>query len=180
MAATMPFVDTIDKFLVSHPLAVPVLVAVCIGLCLIYPTQDKWNSARGDTTLVLAVFSGIFIGIWFTGALTDFQPAKDSPPFVLEFPSRNEIGLKVLRQVIGVSVLVVVIEIMKIICLRIIAHLAGLDYRDNAIKKKLVVELPYRYVSYGLSSVIACYIMPLIFLKLNIERPSFYSEVFNY
>lgn len=180
MAITAPFVDTIDTFLISHPNSLPVMVGSCIALCLLYPSLDKWSSARGDTTLSLAVFSGIYAGLWMTGALTDFQPEKDTPPFVLGLPTLSVAGYSLLRQVLGVIFLVTLLTVLKVIILKGLCCLFGYDPKDPNTKKHLHIELPYRYVSYFVSSLAAVYIMPLIFLKLNIARDSFYSEVFNY
>ncbi|XP_005089195.1 sphingosine-1-phosphate phosphatase 2 [Aplysia californica] len=180
MASTMPFVDPIDQFLISHPNAMPVLVTTCMALCLLYPSLDKWSTARGDTTLVLAVFSGIYAGLWLTGALTDFEPAKDSPPFVLGLPTPREAFLALLRQVIGVFFVVILLTAIKTAVLRSLSYVFGYDHKDPKTKQHLLIELPYRYVSYFVSSTAAVYVMPLLFLKLNIERQSYYSEVFNY
>ena len=148
-------------------------------MTLLFP-QDEWNSARGDTTLVITVFSGIFAGLWFTHALTtDFIPEADSPPFPLEFPGLGQVGMAALRHLVGVIFVLSVSEVFKYFVLRIVCHLTGHDHKDPTCKKHLEVELPYRYTAYFLTSCVATYIVPLIFLKLGIERPAFYSEVFN-
>ena len=185
MGATVPFVDTVDKFLIGHPHAVPVMVTMCIILCFLYPSLDKWSTARGDTTLVLGVFSGIYAGLWFTGKFhpTDVDyfvtPEPEAPPFALALLPFAEIGQALMRQVVGVAIVVVILTLLKMGILHALARVMGLDAKDPSTKRHFAVELPYKYVSYFLSATAATYLMPLLFLRLGIERPSYYSEIFN-
>ncbi|RUS73591.1 hypothetical protein EGW08_018651 [Elysia chlorotica] len=185
MGVTAPFVDEIDRFLISHPHAVPIMVAACIILCFLYPSLDKWSTARGDTTLVLGVFSGIYAGMWFTGkfhpADVDYfvTPEPEVPPFALAIPPLLDISLALTRQVVGVAIVVVILTSLKLGILHALARLLGLDPKDPNTKRHLAVELPYKYISYFLSATAATYLMPLLFLRLGIARASYYSEIFN-
>ncbi|GFR74857.1 sphingosine-1-phosphate phosphatase 1 [Elysia marginata] len=185
MGATAPFVDQVDKFLMHHPHALPIMVATCIILCFLYPSLDKWSTARGDTTLVLGVFSGIYAGMWLTGKFhpsdVDYfvTPMPEAPPFSLALPPVPDMLLALVRQVVGVAIVVVVLTGLKFGILNALANLMSLDPKDPNTKRHLAVELPYKYVSYFLSAAAATYVMPLLFLRLGIARPSYYSEIFN-
>lgn len=177
MAATEPFVEYVDIFLMTHAYAVPCLVAVGISLCLMYPSLDKWSTARGDTTLSLAVFSGIYAGLWFTRSATDFIPVSDEAPYDVHLPGWDVISITLLRQTIGVFFIVILLTVNKYFVLQALCKVFGYDPKDPESKKHLVIELPYKYVSYFSVSLVATYIMPLIFVYLGIQRPSFYTEV---
>lgn len=178
MGMAVPFVDYVDTFLMTHPYAVPCLVGVGISLCLLYPSLDKWSTARGDTTLSVAVFSGIYAGLWFTRNHTDVIPSQDTPPFSLQFPDSNAVWLCLVRELIGVFFLVILLTLTKLFVLHSLCRLFSFDPKDPESKKHLVIELPYKYVSYFVISMSATYFLPMLFDHLNIQRPNFYSEIF--
>ncbi|CAG5127126.1 unnamed protein product [Candidula unifasciata] len=179
MSATVFFVDPVDSFLMTHPWALPVTVVLCIILSMLYPSLEKWSTARGDTTMVLGVFSGIYAGMWLTAKLTEFDYVPDSPPYVLELPSVKDFSLGVTRQISGLFIIIIFLTLIKLVILHSLSWLFGYDPKDPRTKQCRPVELPYKYVSYYVSAAATTYIIPLLFLKLNIERPSYYSEVFS-
>ncbi|BFZ12150.1 hypothetical protein BsWGS_15189 [Bradybaena similaris] len=179
MSVTILIVGPVDSFLMSHPLALPTAALVCIALSWIYPSLEEWSTARGDTTLVLGVFSGIYAGMWLTGKLTQFEYVPDSPPYVLELPSTKDLRLGVIRQISGLFIIIIFLTFIKMAILHSLSWLFGYDPKDPRTKQCRPIELPYKYVSYYVSAVASTYVIPLLFWKLNIERPSYYSEVFS-
>lgn len=180
MFVTASVVDPVDNFLMSHPAALPVTAAVCIALCLLYPSLERWSTARGDTTLVLGVVSGIYAGMWLTVKLTDMGHIPDSPPYILGLPSAWDVSLTFFRQTMGIVIIVLFLTCVKMTVLHTTCWFFNYDPKDPKTKQRLSVELPYRYVSYYISAVATTYLMPLLFLKFNIERQSYYSEIFNH
>uniref|UniRef100_A0A0B6YHQ2 Phosphatidic acid phosphatase type 2/haloperoxidase domain-containing protein n=1 Tax=Arion vulgaris TaxID=1028688 RepID=A0A0B6YHQ2_9EUPU len=179
MAVTVSVLEPIDSFLMSHPMALPVTIIICIALCLIYPSLEQWSTARGDTTLVLGVFSGIYAGMWLTGKLTDFEHLPNTPPYTLEFPSAHNFFLGLLRQTGGLVIIILFLTFIKMVILHSLSWLCSCDPKDPKTKQRRPVELPYKYVSYYISAMASTYLIPLLFLKFNIERPSYYTEIFN-
>ncbi|CAL1546874.1 unnamed protein product [Lymnaea stagnalis] len=180
MMLTVPLVEPIDSLIITHPYSLPLMVLMCIILSLMYPSLEKWSTARGDTIMVLGVFSGIYGGLWLTGKLIDFKPLPESLPLILTLPSLETIWLALLRQVLGVAFIIIFLQAVKMSVLYGLSWYFGYDPKDPKTKQVLVIELPYKYLSYFIGGVVSTYLMPVIFLKLNIDRPSYYSEIFNY
>nr|QNL15293.1 sphingosine-1-phosphate phosphatase 1 [Littorina littorea] len=83
MICCIPFVNMVDCLLVAHPWCFPALNIVGIGLCLAYPELKMWSTARGDTTQVMAVFSGIYQGLWYMGIAVTTSPRFTTTPTTL-------------------------------------------------------------------------------------------------
>lgn len=178
MAVCIPFVDMIDCLLIAHPWCFPVFNLVCIGLCLAYPELKVWSTARGDTTQVLAVFSGIYQGLWYTGQVTTPEMAAAAALSAHTGWASVVVGFG--RQLLGVVVLVVVLESLKKGVIFIMATLLGLDPHDPASKQHLWVELPYKYIGYFTPSFCASYFMPRLFQYLGWHRRNYLLEILNY
>ncbi|KAK6998982.1 sphingosine-1-phosphate phosphatase 2 [Biomphalaria glabrata] len=179
MLVTAPCVDPLDAFIITSPLSMPVVIATCLALGLVYPRVDKWSTTRGDTTQALAVFSGIVEGLWLTRRSVDFVPTVESLPLLLGITSRNSIGVALLRQLIGVPIVYGSLLIAKTVILYSMSWFLNYDPKDPETKKRFVVELPYKYGQFFVSCSVGAYIVPLLFSKMNIARPGFYSETFS-
>ncbi|XP_076464895.1 sphingosine-1-phosphate phosphatase 2-like [Babylonia areolata] len=178
MAMTIPFVDMIDCLLIAHPWCFPVLNLVIIGLCLAYPELKVWSTARGDTTQVLAVFGGIYQGLWYTGQVT--TPEMAAAAALSAHSGWAAVAAGFGRQLLGVVVLVFLLESLKKLVVFIMATLLGLDPKDPRSKQHLWVELPYKYVGYFTPAFFASYIMPRLFQYLGWHRRNYLLEILNY
>lgn len=177
MLLTVPFVETVDKFILTYSFSLPIVVLICIVLCLLYPTQERWNTARGDTILVLGVFSGIYAGLWLTVHLTEFRELPHFSPYAQSL--FGQIVLVAIRQLVGVIIILLFLTIIKLSLLNSLSWYFGFDPKNPVTKHYFAIELPYKYISYFISGAAAAYLVPLIYLKLNIARLNYYSEIFH-
>ncbi|KAL8559600.1 hypothetical protein ACOMHN_008311 [Nucella lapillus] len=171
----IPLVDMLDCLLLAHPWSVPGLNIVGVGLCLAYPRLKVWSTARGDTTQVMAVFSGIYQGLWYMSKTTTPEMATAA---IASAPTGwSAVLAAVGRQVFGVVILMILLESLKKGVIYVSATLQGMDPKDPTCKQHLSVELPYKYIGYYVPSFCAGYVMPVCFQYLGCHRGNFLVEV---
>ncbi|XP_071079906.1 sphingosine-1-phosphate phosphatase 1-like [Haliotis cracherodii] len=176
MTFTVPFVDPVDKFLVTHPLSPLILLSLPIILSLLYPKLDKWSTARGDTTLILSITGGLFLGSWINYNQGFMSPNDASLPFSLNF-QYQAILTAMMRLVSGVAVTLVLHHYMKNTVYASLCFVLSMDPKDPKTKQKFIVELPYKYLSYFMIALNTVYTMPLMFYFIGIPRMSYYTEI---
>ena len=136
-----------------------------------------WSTARGDTTQVMAVFSGIYQGLWYLGSVTTPEMAAAA---ALTAPTGWAAVAAAFGRQLMVVVLVVILESLKKIVIYVMATLLQLDPRDPKCKQHLGVELPYKYIGYYVPSFCAGYAMPVLFQYLGWHRKDFLTESLTY
>ena len=63
LALTMPYLDEIDSFMCSNPLAPYTAGFGGLLVCYLYPKQKGgWNMSRSDTTIIVGTVAGFAIG----------------------------------------------------------------------------------------------------------------------
>uniref|UniRef100_A0A2C9JVA6 Phosphatidic acid phosphatase type 2/haloperoxidase domain-containing protein n=1 Tax=Biomphalaria glabrata TaxID=6526 RepID=A0A2C9JVA6_BIOGL len=180
MLVTVPFVDSIDRFILSSKISIPVVMSTCILLSWIYPSMKRWSTTRGDTILILGVFSGIYSGLWMTGQLSNVNPTPEALPLTLALPTLSGVGIALIRQILGSIFIFLALTAIKKIILYTLSWILGYDPKDPVTKQQFNIELPYRYLPYFIGGIVATYVMPLIFQQIHLEREGFYSEIFSY
>lgn len=177
MLCCLPLFGAIDDFML-HSLYSPVVcILVPLLLCVFYPTLDKWSTARGDTTIILAVGAGVGLGHWVCYQYGYMQKAQTSPPYDIIPPTWTWAGLAVLRTMIGVVVLLTSRAAIKFLTLRSACYLAGCDRKNGDAVKTLIIELPYKFVTYAVVAFMMVFLVPMIFRMLGIERETFFTEI---
>lgn len=139
---------------------------------------------RGDTTLIVSVATGIHIGAWCNYQLGYMQPASTAPPYMIIWPTYGMLGLSLLRTVLGLCGVIATRAIGKSISYGFVCILLGKDKNElrnspNSLENrdKTIVELSYKYFTFGLIGVNIQYLLPNVFKMLNIHRPDFYTEI---
>ena len=169
-----PFLDALDAFLNTHPYSPFIGVFVPLLLCLCYPSLEKWNTARGDTTIIMGVGAGIAVASWINHQQGYLVPSEANLPLKVMMPDVQWFGHVVLRMLLGGSMLVATRLIVKRGTYRVTCHLLGLDYKTISKERyeaqRLVLELPYKYITYFVMGIIAVYVTPIVFRYLDIDR----------
>jgi len=101
-----------------------------------------------------------------------------SPPYHIKTPDLEWVKMALLRMVIGYSSLFLTRASMKQMTYKMscwIFRLNPEEYEKN--KKLMIVELPYKYLTYCAISLNVVYFSPLIFRFFDIERPTAWTEV---
>jgi len=178
MAVVLPYLGAIDNFLIHSMYAPIICIVLPITMCLMYPTPNRWSTARGDTTLIVSSAAGVTLGHWLSYQLGFMQKSTSPPPYDIIPPTWTWAGLIVLRMSIGVSVLLVVRYVVGTVVFRIVCLVMHVDHRDRAAAKQLWrVDLPYKFVTYATLSVGMVYAAPVMFRALGIERETFFTEI---
>lgn len=177
MLCCLPLFGAIDDFILHSLYSPAVCILVPLLLCIFYPTLDKWSTARGDTTIILAVGAGVGLGHWVCYQYGYMQKAQTSPPYDIIPPTWTWAGLAVLRMLIGVVVLLTSRAAIKFLTLRSACYLAGCDRNNGDAVKTLIIELPYKFITYTVVAFMMVFLVPMIFRILGIERETFFTEI---
>ena len=177
MPIVFPFLDTIDNFMLNSSLSPTMCILVPFTLALCYPTLEKWSTARGDTTVILAVCGGIGLGHWVCFQYGLMEKAVTPPPYDIIPPSWTWFGQMLLRLAIGVVILFSTRAVMKAIMYNTIRLITGMSSAEMKSQQRLVVELPYKFCTYTVIAFNSVYLAPQVFKFMGIERPTFFTEI---
>lgn len=179
----IPLVDYLDRLILESLWSPIFILAISISMITFYPNSGHWTPTRGDTTLTVSVCAGIQIGAWLTYQLGNMVPPLSPPPYEIIWPSHAQLGCMVLRTVLGLCCVVATRAIGKSISYGFVCALLGRDKNElrnseNSLenKHKIIVELSYKYFTYGMIGFITQYLLPSVFKLLQIGRPDFYTE----
>lgn len=168
----------LDTLLIAHPWSFPGLNIAGLTLCLLYPRLKVWSTARGDTTQSIAVFSGIYQGMWLLARHTTLEEATSA---ALSVSLGWEFWMNgILRQILGTGMLVALLELLKKAVIYLTALSFGLNPKDPTTKQYFWVELPYKYIGYFVPSFCGAYYMPYLFQYLGLLRGNFLVEIHTY
>ncbi|XP_012270520.1 sphingosine-1-phosphate phosphatase 1 [Orussus abietinus] len=184
MVPLVPLVDAADYYFLTKDWALAILIAISIATVVYYPCCDKWTPTRGDTTMVVAVTTGVHVGAWLnyrTGALsTPLQP----PPYNIIWPSYSMLGNTILRTVLGFCCVMATKALCKSLgyatmcaILRVNSKelMKSQDCLEN--RNKVLVDLVYKYIACFMIGFNTVYLLPNVFTMIGIERPTFYTEM---
>jgi len=178
MVVFLPYLGVIDQFLLYSPYAPVVCIVVPLLLCIIYPAQSQWSSARSDTVLIVSAASGVALGHWMSFQFGFMHKASLPPPYAIIPPTWTWAGLVVLRMITGVSVLLFLRQTVAVVVYHMACYIARVDHRDRAAARRhFAVELPYKFVTYATISIGMVFAAPAMFRTLGIERVTFFTEI---
>ncbi|XP_058815818.1 sphingosine-1-phosphate phosphatase 2-like [Topomyia yanbarensis] len=184
MIPLIPIVDKLDYIIVTSHWSPVFVLAVSIMLIVFYPDSGIWTPTRGDTTLTVSVCAGIEIGAWLHYMLGDISSPVNPPPYEIIWPSYAMLGMLLLRTVLGLCCIVATRAFGKSISYAFVCFLLGRDKNElrrseNTLenKNKIIVELSYKFFTYGMIGFNTQYLLPKVFKLLKIGRPDFYTEV---
>ncbi|PAA47807.1 hypothetical protein BOX15_Mlig033632g1 [Macrostomum lignano] len=166
-----PYLDRLDRLVLTNPNTGWALPSLLILLCLAYPSMQRWNTARGDSTTILAGLCGIYVGAWLAYQHNMYDRPKLPPPYQVKFPPDLEFfGTSAVRMALGGTLLMAIRAVSKFAFYRGLCRLYGLDFSDAKNAQLLKVELPYKFATYTLVSFSVTYVSPLLFRGIGIHR----------
>lgn len=161
----LPALDLIDGFNLTCSYAPLIIVSLHLGLGLFSFTLDTWSTSRGDTAQILGTGAGVALASHVNhclGLLPD--PTPDQLPFTPPALSAGLVGVAMLRLVLGVLVLVATRALMKAVTIPLVCRLFSVPSGDmRKARQHMEVELPYRYIVYGMVGFNVLFLVPLIF-----------------
>lgn len=122
------------------------LIVITVGIIICYPHSGKWTPTRSDTTTILAVFNGVYIGGCFIKKLNICIKSQIIPFTIFGITCKTIIGL------VGMLLLK---SYLKTKIFRILCQISGHDplkiqqaanSLDNTIK--IYIELTCIYITY--------------------------------
>ncbi|XP_048398733.1 sphingosine-1-phosphate phosphatase 2 isoform X2 [Stegostoma tigrinum] len=168
MALTYPFWNIIDNFQLTSPLTPIIAIVIPFLMSYTYPALDHYSPTRGDTTIILGVASGCTIGFWMNYQYgRTYEPTGplpfELPPITLEVAS-----LAIARFLVGIIVLVATRQVVKTFSLKALCAWFNVGEHDKEARKRLEIEVPYKFVTYSSIGFNATAVVPLLyqFLKL--------------
>lgn len=134
--------------------------------------------------MIVSVCAGILIGSWTNYQLGNMAASPHAPPYKIIWPSVEMLGCTILRTILGFCGVLATRAIGKSFSYAVICALLGKDKNElrnseNSLdnKNKIIVELCYKYFTYGMIGFNTTYVFPNVFDLLRINRPTYYTEI---
>ncbi|XP_006891858.1 PREDICTED: sphingosine-1-phosphate phosphatase 1 [Elephantulus edwardii] len=170
-AVFYPFVDLLDNFNQTHKYAPFITIGLHLALGIFSFTLDTWSTSRGDTAEILGSGAGIACGSHVTyrmGLLVD--PPLDSLPLTIPPITITLLGKAMLRFLIGMAFTLLVRHAMKKITIPLACKIFSIPCDDiRKARQHMEVELPYRYITYGMVGFSITCLVPYIFFFIGIS-----------
>ncbi|XP_044773877.1 sphingosine-1-phosphate phosphatase 1 isoform X2 [Neomonachus schauinslandi] len=171
LAIFYPFVDLIDNFNQTHKYAPLIIIGLHLALGIFSFTLDTWSTSRGDTAEILGSGAGIACGSHVTynlGLILD--PSLDILPLARPPITVTLCGKAILRILIGMVFVLIVRDIMKKITIPLACKIFNIPCDDvRKARQHMEVELPYRYITYGMVGFSITFLIPYIFFFIGIS-----------
>uniref|UniRef100_A0A8C0VF55 Sphingosine-1-phosphate phosphatase 2 n=2 Tax=Cyanistes caeruleus TaxID=156563 RepID=A0A8C0VF55_CYACU len=162
-----PAWDTIDHLLLTSPFCPLFSIAVPLVLCYNYPKLDYYSPTRGDTTTILGAAAGATVGFWLNNQYT--ASAYTSKSVQPGFPLITSTMVFVLaRFFVGILVVLLTRWLMKSVVLGMLGYHYKFPIRDLEARRRLEVEVPYKFVTYSSVGFTATVIVPLLHQLLGL------------
>lgn len=160
------FLESTDKFLMASPVGPLIALSMVIFMLYIYPVEkDRWSMDRGDTAAILGVGLGTFTGCWLNTPLDDTLTG----PFPISIFSYHTLAMSLVRFIVGILLVIPTRFIMKMICFKILPIIMPTNGVEE-VRKRPLVELPYKIITYTSIGFNVSYLSPLFFNLINISR----------
>ncbi|XP_051682373.2 sphingosine-1-phosphate phosphatase 1 isoform X2 [Oryctolagus cuniculus] len=171
LAVFYPLVDMIDHFNQTHRYAPLIIIGLHLALGIFSFTLDTWSTSRGDTAEILGSGAGVACGSHVTynmGLL--LEPSLDTLPLARPPLTVTLVGKAILRIFIGMVFVVIVRDIMKKITIPLACRIFKIPCDDiRKARQHMEVELPYRYITYGMVGFSITFLIPYIFSFIGIS-----------
>ena len=155
---------------------------------LLYP-GSKFSSAREDTAIILGSAMGLYLGAWMSFQMGSIRGPPVSAPYSILWPTYEMLATSLLRTIIGLLTVVSCRAVAKPLGRLVIGSLLRLvkdnkpqhgssnKEEENEHEMDANVKLGTKLFTYGLVGVDVMWLAPVIFRLLNIERPTFHTEI---
>uniref|UniRef100_A0A7M4FIK3 Sphingosine-1-phosphate phosphatase 1 n=1 Tax=Crocodylus porosus TaxID=8502 RepID=A0A7M4FIK3_CROPO len=166
-----PAVDLIDNFNLTYKYAPLIIISLHLALGIFSFTLDTWSTSRGDTAQILGCGAGVACGShvnYMLGLTVD--PTPDALPLAFSPFTVTLFGKAILRLLIGVVCLLLTKTAMKKVTIPLACKLFCIPC-DNIrqARQRMEVELPYRYITYGMVGFSLMFFVPCLFLLIGLS-----------
>lgn len=166
-----PAVDLIDNFNLTYKYAPLIIISLHLALGVFSFTLDTWSTSRGDTAQILGCGAGVACGSHFNYMLGLMQdPSPDTLPLIPPSITVTLFGKAILRLLIGVVLLLLTRIVMKKITIPLACKMFSIPCDDiRQARQRMEVELPYRYITYGMVGFSLMFLVPCLFLFIGLS-----------
>lgn len=163
-----PAWDMIDHLLLTSPFCPLLSIVVPLVLCYNYPKLDYYSPTRADTTTILGAGAGATVGFWLNNQYA--APAYSGKNFQLGYPLiTSKIVVVVLaRFFVGILVVLLTRQLMKNVVLGMLGYRYKFPIGDLEARRRLEVEVPYKFITYSSVGFSATVIVPLLHKLLGL------------
>ncbi|XP_041037040.1 sphingosine-1-phosphate phosphatase 2 isoform X4 [Carcharodon carcharias] len=168
MALTYPFWNILDNFQLTSPLTPIVAIVMPFFMSYTYPALDHYSPTRGDTTIILGVASGCTVGFWMNYQYGRTYEPTGSLPFEIPSITLEVVSLAIARFLIGILVLVATRQVVKTLSLKVLYAWFDIAGHDMEARKRLEIEVPYKFATYSSIGFNATVIVPLLYQLLEL------------
>ncbi|XP_012580112.1 PREDICTED: sphingosine-1-phosphate phosphatase 1 isoform X2 [Condylura cristata] len=171
LAIFYPFTDLIDNFNQTHKYAPLIIIGLHLALGIFSFTLDTWSTSRGDTAEILGSGAGIACGshiAYKVGLVLD--PSLDMLPLARPPLTVTLFGKAILRIFIGMAFVLLVRCVMKKVTIPLACKVFSIPCDDiRKARQHMEVELPYRYITYGMVGFTISFLAPYVFFFIGIS-----------
>lgn len=167
----LPALDLIDNFNLTYEYSPLIIISLHLALGIFSFTLDTWSTSRGDTAEILGSGAGVACGShvsYMLGLMT--EPLPSSMPFTIPVITVNLLGKALLRVFVGLIVLLPIRAVMKMVTIPLACKVFGIPCDDiRKARKRMEVELPYRYLTYGVVGFSVIFVVPYLFTCVGLQ-----------
>ncbi|KAM9191200.1 sphingosine-1-phosphate phosphatase 1 [Mergus octosetaceus] len=166
-----PVVDLIDNFNLTYKYAPLIIISLHLALGIFSFTLDTWSTSRGDTAQILGCGAGVACGSHVNYLMgIDLDPPPDTLPLSLSSLTVTVFGKAILRLLIGVIILLLTKVAMKKATIPLACKIFRIPLDDvRKARQRMEVELPYRYVTYGMVGFSLVFVVPCLFSFMGLS-----------
>uniref|UniRef100_UPI00398EFDA7 sphingosine-1-phosphate phosphatase 2 n=1 Tax=Pristiophorus japonicus TaxID=55135 RepID=UPI00398EFDA7 len=168
MALTCPFWNMLDDLQLTSPLTPIIAVVMPFFMSYTYPALDHYSPTRGDTTIILGVASGCTVGFWVNYQYGQTYEPTGSIPFEIPSITLEVVLLASARFLIGIIILVATRQVVKTLSLKMLCAWFDVPGHDKEAKKRLEIEVPYKFATYSSIGFNATVVVPLLHQLLEL------------
>nr|XP_054495610.1 sphingosine-1-phosphate phosphatase 2 [Agelaius phoeniceus] len=162
-----PAWDTIDHLLLTSPFCPLFSIVVPLVLCYNYPKLDYYSPTRGDTTTILGAAAGATVGFWLNNQYSASAPTGTSVQPGLPLTSSTMVFV-LARFFTGILVVLLTRWLTKSVVLGVLGYRYQFPMGDLQARRRLEVEVPYKFVTYSCVGLTATVLVPLLHQLLGL------------
>ncbi|KAJ1107862.1 hypothetical protein NDU88_005250 [Pleurodeles waltl] len=170
MVVFHPALELIDNFNLTYKYAPIIIIGLHLAMGIFSFTLDTWSTSRGDTAQILGSGAGIACGShvnYMLGLMID--PSPDQLPFNPVPITLTLFAKVILKFIIGVILLLLIRGIMKKATIPLACKIFNIPCDDiRRARQHMEVELPYRYITYGMVGFSVVFLVPFFFTLIGL------------
>lgn len=163
--------DLVDNFNLTHKYAPLIIISLHLALGIFSFTLDTWSTSRGDTAQILGCGAGVACGSHVNYMLSLLpDPSPEALPLPVPSLTVTLLGKAMLRLLIGVVLLLLTKTAMKKATIPLACKIFRIPCNDvRQARQRMEVELPYRYITYGMVGFSLMFLIPSLFCIMGLS-----------